>query len=88
MQIRPSGRYERAGSIGQHQCQVQFPITMAPAEHFERRPLKGMAGSNEGYLIGIAIEMMAVVGSLSSGPSTASITPSYENCWPDESPMV
>ena len=74
MQIRPSGRHERAGSIGQHQCQVQLPATMAPAEHFERRPLKGMARPDDGYLIGIAIEMMAVVGSLSSGLSIPSTT--------------
>jgi hypothetical protein len=42
---------------------------MAPAEYIERRSLKRMARSNDGYLFGIAIKMVAaVVGSLSSGP--------------------
>ena len=39
---------------------------MAPAEYIQRRSLKRMVRPNDGYLIGIAIEMMAlVVGSLS-----------------------
>ena len=37
---------------------------VAPAEHFERHALKGVALSDNGYLIGIVVE---VVGSLSSG---------------------
>jgi hypothetical protein len=69
VQIRPHGRHERAGSIRQYQRQVQLAAAVNPAEHFERRPLKRVARSNDGYLIGIAIEMMAVVGSLSSGLS-------------------
>ena len=65
---------KRTGSIGQHQRQMKLAASMAPAEYIERRSLKRMARPNDGYLIGIAIEMMAaVVGSLSSGLSTISI---------------
>jgi hypothetical protein len=49
---------------------------MAPTKYIERRALKGMARPNDGYSIGIAIKMTApVVGSLSSGLSTRSHTP-------------
>jgi hypothetical protein len=74
-QVGPSGRYQRTRSIGQDQRQVKLAASMAPAQEIERRSLKGMAWPNDGYLIGIAIEMMAVVvGSLSSGLSIESIT--------------
>jgi hypothetical protein len=47
---------------------MQLAASMAPAKYIKRRSLKGMARSNDGYLLRIAIEMMAaVVGSLSSG---------------------
>jgi hypothetical protein len=72
-QVSPCGRYQRTGSIGQHERQMKLGASMAPAEYIERRPLKRMARPNDGYLIGIAIEMMAaVVGSLSCGLSTTS----------------
>jgi hypothetical protein len=49
---------------------MQLAASMTPAEYIERRSLKGMTRTDNGYLVGIAIEMMAaVVGSLSSGPS-------------------
>jgi hypothetical protein len=76
-QVGPSGRYQRTRSIGQYQRQMKLAASMAPAEDIERRSLKGMTWPNDGYLIGIAIEMMAVVvGSLSSGLLTISITAS------------
>jgi hypothetical protein len=47
---------------------MKLAASVAPAEYIERRSLKRMARTNDGYLIGIAIKMMAaVVGSLSSG---------------------
>jgi hypothetical protein len=74
-QICPRGRYKSAGTIGQYKRQMKFAASMTPAKHIERRSLKGMVRPNDGYLIGIAIEMVtAVVGSLSSGLSGASIT--------------
>jgi len=52
---------------------MKFATSMTPAKHIKRRSLKGMARPNDGYLIGIAVEMMsAVVGSLSIGCSDLS----------------
>jgi hypothetical protein len=54
---------------------MELAAPMAPTKYIKRRSRKGMARPNDGYLIGIAIKMMAaVVGSLSSGLSTTSIT--------------
>jgi len=65
VQVGPRGRYQRAGSIGKYQRQMQFAAAMAPAQYVKRQPRKGMARTRDGYLIGIAIEMVAVVvGSL------------------------
>jgi hypothetical protein len=73
-QVGPCGWNQRTGSIRQHQRQMKLAASMAPAEYIERRSLKRMARSNDGYLFGIAIKMVAaVVGSLSSGPSIISI---------------
>jgi hypothetical protein len=56
---------------------MKFTAAMAPTKYIERQSFKGMAQPNDGYLIGIAIEMTAaVVGSLSSGLSTRSTTTS------------
>ncbi|MGL3111198.1 hypothetical protein [Bradyrhizobium sp. BR 1432] len=53
---------------------MKFAASMTPAKHIKRRSLKGMARPNDGYLIGIVVEMMsAVMGSLSSSLSTLSI---------------
>ena len=72
-QVSPCGRYQRTGSIGQHQRQMKLAASMAPAEYIERQSLKRMARPNDGYLIGIAIEMIAaVVGSLSCSLLTIS----------------
>jgi hypothetical protein len=43
-----------------------------PAQHIQRQPLEGVALTNDRYLLAISSEVV-VVGSLSSGPSTASI---------------
>jgi hypothetical protein len=73
-QICPRGRYKGTGTIGQYKRQMKFAASMTPAKHIKRRSFKGMARPNDGYLIGKAVEMMsAVVGSLSSSLSTASI---------------
>jgi len=73
-QICPRGRYKGTGTIGQYKRQMKFAASMTPAKYIERRSLKGMVRPNDGYLIGIAIEMVtAVVGSLSSGLSGVSI---------------
>ena len=75
-QVGPCGWNQRTGSIGQHQRQMKLAASMAPAEYVERQSLKRMTRSNDGYLFGIAIKMVAVVvGSLSSGPSGASRMP-------------
>jgi len=56
---------------------MKLIAAIAPTKYIERRSLKGMARPNDGYSIGIAIEMtIAVVGSLSSGLSIGSTTPS------------
>jgi hypothetical protein len=76
-QICPRGRYKGTGTIGQYKRQMKFAASMTPAKHIKRRSLKGMARPNDGYLIGIVVEMMsAVVGSLSSSLLTGSITTS------------
>ena len=73
-QIGPRGRYQGTRSIGQYKRQMKFAASMTPAKHIKRRSLKGMARPNDGYLIGIVVEMMsAVVGSLSSSLSGVSI---------------
>ena len=73
-QIGPRGRYQGTRSIGQYKRQMKLAASMAPAKYSERRSLKGMMRPNDGYLAGIAIEMMtAVVGSLSSSLSGVSI---------------
>jgi hypothetical protein len=78
-QIGPRGRYQRTGSIRQHQRQLQLATAVAPAQHSQRRSLKRMASTDDRYLIGIAIEVTAVVvGSLSSGLSTMS---GMIGCW-------
>jgi hypothetical protein len=54
---------------------MEFAAPTAPTKYIKRRARKGMARPNDGYLIGIAIKMMAVVvGSLSCGPLTTSGT--------------
>jgi hypothetical protein len=74
-QVGPRGRYQGAGAIGQYQRQMEFAAPMAPTKYIKRRSRKGMARPNDGYLIGIAFKMMAVVvGSLSCGRSTTSTT--------------
>lgn len=74
-QICPRGRYKGTGTIGQYKRQIKFAASMTPAKHIKRRSLKGMARPNDGYLIGIVVEMMsAVVGSLSSSLLGVSIT--------------
>ena len=61
---------------------MKLAAAIAPTKYIERRSLKGMARPNNGYLIGIAIEMTAaVVGSLSSGLSTGSITTNSWHEW-------
>ena len=58
---------------------MKLVAAIAPTKYIERRSLKGMARANDGYLIGIAIEMtIAAVGSLSSGLSIRSRT---TNCF-------
>ena len=47
---------------------------MQPSEQFQRFSFKRMAGTNDGYLRGIPVEMTVVVGSLSSGLSGVWIT--------------
>ncbi|WP_456637037.1 hypothetical protein [Bradyrhizobium sp. USDA 10063] len=62
---------------------MKFAASMTPAKHIKRRSLKGMARPNDGYLIGIVVEMMsAVVGSLSSSLSPALIISGYAGWWP------
>jgi len=88
-QICPRGRYKSTGTIGQYKCQMKFATSMTPAKHIKRRSLKGMARPNDGYLIGIAVEMMsAVVGSLSSSLSIRFRTLSLGTFSTSESRMV
>jgi len=62
VQISPGRGYQGLRPIGQHQCQVQFAVAMAPTQHVERHTFKGMALTDDLYLVGIVVE----VGSLSS----------------------
>jgi len=71
--IGPRHRYQRARAIGQHQGQMQFAVPMAPAQYLECHPVKGVALTNDRYVLGKVVE---VVGSLSSGLSTPFLTPS------------
>jgi hypothetical protein len=85
-QICPRGRYKGTGTIGQYKRQMKFAASMTPAKHIKRRSLEGMARPNDGYLIGIVVEMMsAVVGSLSSSLSIRSHTPTFERSSTNES---
>ena len=45
---------------------MQLAVPLAPAQHLECHPLKGMALANDRYVLGKVVE---VVGSLSSGLS-------------------
>jgi hypothetical protein len=61
---------------------MKFAASMTPAKHIKRRSLKGMARPNDGYLIGIVVEMMsAVVGSLSSSLSMRSTRNGWSASW-------
>ena len=81
-QICPRSRYKGTGTIGQYKRQMKFAASMTPAKHIKRRSLKGMARPNDGYLIGIVVEMMsAVVGSLSSSLSEAFRMPTSSSRW-------
>ena len=81
-QICPRGRYKGTGTIGQYKRQMKFAASMTPAKHIKRRSLKGMTRPNDGYLIGIVVEMMsAVVGSLSSSLSGAFRMPTFSSRW-------
>jgi hypothetical protein len=87
-QICPRGRYKGTGTIGQYKRQMKFAASMTPAKHIKRRSLKGMARPNDGYLIGIVVEMMsAVVGSLSSSLLTVCHNPSWYASWSIGSPI-
>jgi hypothetical protein len=57
---------------------MQLAVPVAPAQHFERHPFKGMALANDRYVVGKIIE---VVGSLSSSPSIQSRTTRCSNRW-------
>ncbi len=48
---------------------MKFAASMSPSQHIQRPPLEGMALTNDGYLVGIASEVVGM-GSLSSGPLT------------------
>jgi hypothetical protein len=78
-QICPRGRYKGTGTIGQYKRQMKFAASMTPSKHIKRGSLKRMARPNDGYLIGIVVEMMSVVvGSLSSSLLTMFGT---TGCW-------
>jgi len=51
---------------------MKLAASMSPAEHIQRQPLEGMALTNDGYLVGIASEVV-VMGSLSSGSLIRSV---------------
>jgi hypothetical protein len=46
---------------------MQFAVPMAPAQYLECHPVKGVALTNDRYVLG---KVVVVVGSLSSGLST------------------
>jgi len=69
VQISPSCGHQGFRPVGQHQCQMQFGVTVTPSQHIERHALEGMVLADDLYLAGIVVE----VGSLSSGLLTGSV---------------
>jgi hypothetical protein len=74
VQIRPARRNQRARTIGQYQHHLEDAPPMCPPQHLQRFALEGVVLTEDGYTLRITIEV--VVGSVSCGPSTASLTPS------------
>ena len=61
LQVSLGGRYQRARTIRQHQSQIELAVSAQLAEHFQRLPLKCMARTNDGYLLGISREVLFAV---------------------------
>ncbi len=76
---RPRCGHQRATAVGQHQEQLELAAAVAPAQHFQRVSLEGMARTDDLHLLRVAVEV--VVGSVSSLPLRVWITtPSFGPC--------
>src|SRR5438270_13569628 len=79
IQVGPGGWDERAGPVGQNQDEVQLAMAPHPAKQRQRLTFQRMAGSNNGDLSRVALE----VGSVLPFRSTALITRHF---WPSSTP--
>ena len=72
-QVSPSGRYQRTCAVGQYQNQMKGSTAVRPPQHLERLSFERMGMSGDRHPVRITVEMAVVAGSVSCGPSTASI---------------
>ncbi|RLB88659.1 MAG: hypothetical protein DRH50_14860 [Deltaproteobacteria bacterium] len=60
IQISPYSGNKRAGSVRQHQGEVQTSMAVRPVHKFQLSPLQGVPIANDGYFGGKALEVGSV----------------------------
>jgi hypothetical protein len=69
VEVGPRGRHQRACAVSEHQHKMQLSAPTHVREDFQRLPFKWVAGPDDCYSLGSAINVV-VMGSLSGGLST------------------
>jgi hypothetical protein len=73
-EICPGGRHQSAAAVGKDNQQLETATSIIPTQQLERLPFERMTASNNLNPLRVAIEMMVVMGSVSTIPSIISIT--------------
>jgi hypothetical protein len=60
IQVGPGGWDERAGPVGENQDEVQLAVAPHPAKQRQRLTFQGVAGSNNGDLSRVPLEVRSV----------------------------
>ena len=79
-EICPRGRHQSAAAVGKHDQQLETATSIIPTQQLERLPFERMTASNNLNPPRVAVEMMVVMGSVSTIPSTR-LTTSYCSNW-------
>jgi hypothetical protein len=82
--IRPIRGHERARAVTQHEDEQQSAPSMTPPEQRQRLSLQRMTRANDGDLLGITVQVVAM-GSVSCCPSRQSTMNICARFSPDES---
>src|SRR5215831_16440667 len=72
-EICPRGRHQSAAAVGKHDQQLETATSIIPTQQLERLPFERMTASNNLNPPRVAVEMMVVMGSVSTIPSTTSL---------------